>query len=42
MSLLSETSLEMTRCALVENYKNSPNLGTDVEHPNVAPKKKQK
>ena len=42
MSLLSETSLEMTRCALVENYKNNPNLGTDVEHPKETPKKKQK
>lgn len=40
MSLLSETSLEMTRCALIENFKNSPNLGTDVEHPKVTPKKK--
>lgn len=40
MSLLSETSLEMTRCALIENFKNTPNLGTDVEHPKETPKKK--
>jgi hypothetical protein len=42
MSLLSETSLEMTRCSLIENYKNNPNLGTDVEHPKETPKKKPK
>ncbi len=40
MSLLSESSLEMTRCALIENFKNTPNLGTDVEHPKETPKKK--
>lgn len=42
MSLLSETSLEMTRCALIENYKNAPNLGTDVEMPKETRKKKSK
>lgn len=42
MSLLSETFLEMTRCALIENYKNTPNLGTDVEHPSETSKKNQK
>ncbi len=42
MSLLSESSLEMTRCALIENFKNTPNLGMDVEHPKETPKKKRK
>lgn len=42
MSLLSESSLEMTRCALIENFKNTPNLGTDVEYPKVSPENKQK
>jgi hypothetical protein len=40
MSLLSETTLEMTRCALIENYKNTPNLGTDVENPKETTNKK--
>lgn len=42
MSLLSESSLEMTRCALLDVYKNTPNLGTDVEYPKEDPKHKKK
>jgi hypothetical protein len=42
MSLLSESTLEMTRCALIDNFKNTPNLGTDVEHPRETPKNKRK
>lgn len=33
MSLLSESSLDMTRCNLLKWYQNKPNIGTDVEHP---------
>jgi hypothetical protein len=40
MSLLSGATLEMTRCALITNFKNNPNLGTDVEHPKETPKRK--
>lgn len=42
MSLLSGASLEMTRCALITNFKNNPNLGTDVEHPKETANKKRK
>ena len=38
MSLLSESSLDMARCALISNFKNKPNLGTDVEHPQTTEK----
>ena len=32
LSLLSEKSLDMTRCSLLNWKKNEPNLGTDVDH----------
>lgn len=33
MSMLSESSLDMTRCNLIKWHQHKPNIGTDVEHP---------
>jgi hypothetical protein len=34
MELLSESSLQMSRCTIIKHHKSKPELGTDVEKPN--------